>query len=223
MTIYKHYIKFLKKLEKTYGFKMIGLEKHHILPLHDGGKKDGPVVLCTAKHHTLAHYYRYLSYGQIGDRVAYKMCWSQTMTARDRSALSVEKRQRLKIIFWNADWQSEQGKKGGSISGVKGTLKQTNARQKVGLRFGLRNDMKNQSKYLKIMLTKTTIWGYKSKSGAKEVQISIPRQKTFSDLISILQSNTVDSGILINKPSFYKVIHGTRKQIYGWRLILIKL
>lgn len=56
MTIYKHDIKFLKRLENRYGLKMIGLEKHPILPLHDGGKKDGPVVLCSAKHHTLAHY-----------------------------------------------------------------------------------------------------------------------------------------------------------------------
>ena len=47
------------------------LEKHHIIPLHDGGSKKGPVVLCTAKNHTLAYFYRFLTWQQLGDKVCF--------------------------------------------------------------------------------------------------------------------------------------------------------
>jgi len=54
-TIYQSFITYLYHLEK-----------HPILFLHDGGNKN---VLCSPKNHTLAHYYRYLAYGQLGDKV----------------------------------------------------------------------------------------------------------------------------------------------------------
>lgn len=72
ITIYKQFLDYLKNEEK-YLDKSKDYEKHHILPLHDGGSKRGPVILCTAKNHTLAHYYRFLTYGQKGDYVAFTM------------------------------------------------------------------------------------------------------------------------------------------------------
>lgn len=75
--IYEQLIVYLLQLEKQSDFfhKKPILEKHHILPLHDGGKKEGSIVFCTPQNHTLAHYYRYLAYGQLGDKVAYQMRW----------------------------------------------------------------------------------------------------------------------------------------------------
>ena len=84
-TIYEQFIDYLIGLEK-HGFtpnEQKNLEKHHILPYHDGGSKEGSVVLCTSKNHTLAHYYRYLAYGQKGDLVAFTMRWNQTFGIKE--------------------------------------------------------------------------------------------------------------------------------------------
>jgi hypothetical protein len=56
-----------KKKEKNLNLNNKNLEKHHIKPLHDGGLPDGEFVICSAKKHTLAHYYRYLTFKQVGD------------------------------------------------------------------------------------------------------------------------------------------------------------
>jgi hypothetical protein len=50
--IYEQFIEYLKTKEKNLDLNNKNLEKHHILPLHTGGKKDGEVVLCTFKDHT---------------------------------------------------------------------------------------------------------------------------------------------------------------------------
>lgn len=77
--IYDQFIKYLKKEEKKLNKlnkkerQDKNLEKHHILPLHDKGKRKGPIILCTSKNHTLAHYYRYLAFKQNGDLVAFQM------------------------------------------------------------------------------------------------------------------------------------------------------
>jgi hypothetical protein len=57
-TIYDQFIHTLKSTIRNLG-KQKGLEKHPILPIHDGGLKSGETVLCTPKNHTLAHYYRF--------------------------------------------------------------------------------------------------------------------------------------------------------------------
>ena len=73
MNIYNQFIEYLEQEEKKFDLNTKNLEKHHILPLHDGGSKNGRIVLCSRENHTLAHYYRFLAYGQLGDSVAYKM------------------------------------------------------------------------------------------------------------------------------------------------------
>lgn len=95
--IYEQFIEYLKKEEKQLNLKDKNLENHHILPLHAGGLKNDPVVLCTTKNHTLAHYYRFLSYGELGDRVAYQMRTGYTMSIQERSLLGVKKMKRNKI------------------------------------------------------------------------------------------------------------------------------
>ena len=67
-------------------------------------------------------------------------------------------------------------------------------------------------------LSKETIWIYKNTQITLEK--TIKPQKSVSDLIDILQSYTPT---IIKKASFYKVIHGTRPQMYGWQLFFIKL
>lgn len=122
MTIYEQFIEHLKNEEKQLDLNEKNLEKHHSLPLHDGGSQNGPTVFCSSQKHTLAHYYSLLAYGQLGDFVAYKMRWNQTVSLSKRSQLAVEKNRQLKNTFWNSKWQSMQGQKGGKKSGRKNAL-----------------------------------------------------------------------------------------------------
>ena len=243
-TIYEQFIEHLKNEEKKLDLNDKNLEKHHILPLHDGGQKNEPVVLCSSKNHTYAHYYRYLSYGQRGDFVAFTMRWNQKIGVRQRSQLAVEKNKQRKNLFWNSEWQSIQGqkssekakknkelfyskkwqthyaKKGGSIGGSRNTLIQKKARisvgKKIGLKYGVQNGLKRQSFNLKKILSKTTIWVYQSEQCY--FTIKVPPQTSVSSLVDLLQ---VYTPVTIRKGSFYKVVHGTRPQM--WSLFFIEL
>ena len=50
------------------------------------------------------------------------MRWNQKIGIKERSILAVEKNKKLGNTFWNSEWQSIQGKKGGKISGQKNAL-----------------------------------------------------------------------------------------------------
>lgn len=131
MDIYEQFIAHLLELEKHLLLEPDSdIEKHHILPFHDGGLKLSSTVYCSSTNHTLAHYYRYLAYGQKKDLVAFIMRRNQKIGIKERVALSIQKNQQL---GQNANWQSEQGKKEGRIGGLKKSLKQQAPRSRVGL------------------------------------------------------------------------------------------
>ena len=137
MSIYEQFIAHLLELEKVLLLEPSSdIEKHPILPFHVIYTKLSSTVYCILKNHTLAHYYRYLAYGQKGDLVAFTMPWNQKNGIKECVALSLQKNQQLQNKFWNANWQSEQGKKGGRIGGLKNNLKQQAARSRVGLTAG---------------------------------------------------------------------------------------
>jgi len=193
LNIYQQYVIYLQFLEQN-GFSSEQknfLEKHHILPLHGGGKKEGPIVLCTVHNHTLAHYYRYLAYGQLGDKVAYQMRWNQKLGFTHRGLLSAKINKQRGNLFWNSEWQREQGKKGGKNKkgGSQNTKKQRLARSKVGNTYGFgsenpkkfffrskgglknskkqkrgrsKSGLKSQSEVLRYALSKIIIWEYKT-------------------------------------------------------------
>lgn len=97
--IYDQFIDYLKKEETKLNKNDKNLEKHHILPLHDGGSKNGVVLLCNQKNHTLAHYYRYLAFKQKGDYIAFTMRWNQKIGLQERSSLGIQKMKQNKISF----------------------------------------------------------------------------------------------------------------------------
>lgn len=163
--IYDAFIEYLKSIEMMGLDSKESIEKHHILPKHAGGTSAGETVLCSAKNHTLAHFYRFLVYRQIGDWVCYCMRKNQKTTGQERIQLSIEKKKKqLCIGCWDPEWQRKQGKKGGQIGGSKKSLKQFAARSKVGLCFGSQNGKKNQSIFLKKILSKKTTWLYKKEN-----------------------------------------------------------
>ena len=125
--IYTQYIGYLKTEEKKTKDKNLDLEKHHIIPLHDGGKKDGEIVLYPDSIHlplsllsfgSKGHYYRYLAYSQKGDMVAFSMRWNQKLGLNQRALLAIEQNKKRKNLFWDPNWQRKQGKKGGKKGGL---------------------------------------------------------------------------------------------------------
>lgn len=69
--LYEFFIDLLKaKANKGFPEKTC-LQKHYIFPKHDGGSKDGEVVVCTIRNHARTHFIRYKVYGQFYDRMAY--------------------------------------------------------------------------------------------------------------------------------------------------------
>ena len=94
-----------------------------------------------------------------GNLVAFTMRWNQKIGSTERSLLAVEKNKKLKNLFWNQEWQSDQGKKPsinqkkhkrlfydtnwqrkqGKKGGLKKTKKRKKARKKVGNQLGLKH------------------------------------------------------------------------------------
>lgn len=218
--IYEQFIFYLQTKENTL-LPTISYEKHHILPLHDGGQKNGPVVVCTPKNHTLAHYYHYLAYGQKGDFVAFTMRWNQKIGVNERVQLAVEKNKQLNNTFWNSEWQSIQGKKGGLKGGLKNSIKQKKARQTTGKKYGPKTGKTNASENLKYMLSKEITWIYSTKKDQKLQKLTIKPQPSLANVIAIL--NQYGAQKIKNPTSFYKLVHGKRKKLYGWSIFFVKL
>ena len=60
--------------------------------------------------------------------------------------MSVEVNRKLKNKFWNFEWQSIQGRKGGIKGGRVNSIKQFKARQQVGFRYGFGLNTENHKK-----------------------------------------------------------------------------
>jgi hypothetical protein len=225
--IYEQFINYLKEEEKKLSLKNNHLEKHHILPLHTGGKKDGQIVLCTSKNHTLAHYYRYLVYKERGYKVAYIMRWNQKIGNKERALLAVEKNKKLKNLFWNSQWQSNQGKKGGQISGQKNSLlyRQGYIMKETIKRFTywefIYNNQDDKIKFLnnKKLIKANNISIHESNN--KFVILKIEPQITYTKLTSIL--NNTNLCPIKDVSSFAKIARGQQKKYYNWQLVAIEI
>jgi Arc/MetJ family transcription regulator len=128
-TIYEQFISYLKEKEKNIsGY----VEKHRIIPGHSGGKYiDNNIVLVSFPEHCLAHFYRYLAYGNSIDLYAYHKMVGDTVEARiSRSKSGGEAAKNIKVgcfkdykcredtlinpgrsAYYNKDIQSSNGKK----------------------------------------------------------------------------------------------------------------
>ena len=226
-TIYEQFIEYLKQEEKKLNLQNNNLEKHHIKPLHDGGLKSGEVVICTAKNHTLAHYYRYLTFKQVGDLVAFKMRWNQTIRTQERALLGVEQHKKSKKLFWDPKWQSVQGKKGGKISGQKngllyrqGYIMKETIRRYTYWQFTYLNQYDN-IKFLdnKKLIEKNGIFIIESNN--KFVILKLKPQIIFTKLTCSL--NSINLCSIKDVSSFAKIARGQRKTYYNWELIGIEI
>jgi hypothetical protein len=89
----------------------------------------------------------------------------------------------------------------------------------MGLTHGGKNGLKRPTPILKQMLSKTTVWFYKDQHTS--FYCVVTPQQSFANLVVLLQKITPKCHLRVS--SFYKIIHGTRKQMYGWRLKKIVL
>jgi hypothetical protein len=112
---------FLQKHPEEIYPKGIHLQKHHIIPRFESGTDSNEnFVRLSPKDHTLAHFYRYRIYFQLGYKVAYEMRRNQTNEVnllREKVAAATNKIN--KRLFWDVLWQSKQGEKGGKKRGKK--------------------------------------------------------------------------------------------------------
>lgn len=232
-TIYEQFIEYLKEEEKNLNLVNDNIEKHHIIPSHVNvnvsvsGKKTGPIVRCSAKNHTLAHYYRYLSYGDKGDFVAFTMRQNQTIGTKERALLGVEQHKKSKKLFWDPKWQSVQGKKGGKLSGQKnallyrqGYIMKETIRRYTYWQFTYINES-DKTKFLdnKKLIENNDIFIIESNN--KFVILKVKPQITFTKLTFIL--NSINLRSIKDVSSFAKIARGQRKTYYNWELIGIEI
>jgi hypothetical protein len=207
MTIYEQFIEYCKS--ETFDSECY--EKHHIVPKHSGGTNDKENLIYLPPHiHTLSHYYRWLAFQEIGDKVAYEMRWNQDIeSVKLRSQLAVETNKEKGNLFWNSEWQREQGLKGGTKGGSANTQNQFIARQKVGKTYGKQVGLSRQKSDLVEILKHSTTW--KHKTGKTVI---LPPQESVTKLCEELQD--IEYFDTPNKSLIGKLLRGEKKQLYGW-------
>lgn len=207
MTIYEQFIEYCK----SENFDSECYEKHHIVPKHSGGTDDKENLIYLPPHiHTLSHYYRWLTFQEIGDKVAYEMRWNQDIESMKlRSQLAVETNKQKGNTFWNSEWQREQGLKGGTKGGSANTQNQFIARQKVGKTYGKQVGLSRQKNDLVEMLKHSTTW--KHRTGKTVI---LPPQESVTKLCEELQD--IEYFDTPNKSLIGKLLRGEKKQLYGW-------
>ncbi len=112
--IYTQYISYLQT--KIYNLNE-KLEKHRIIPGHRNGKYEpSNVIMLTFEDHTLAYFYRYLTYKHKGDLIAFRFMRNQTKEGRLLLAsyagkiagiVTNQKNKLNKKFFYNSEWQKK--------------------------------------------------------------------------------------------------------------------
>jgi hypothetical protein len=231
---YENYIQKLKNEEKTkkdFPRKLlVGVEKHHIIPRFDSGTNDpSNLVLVSIKEHVIAHWLRWKVLEKPQDYAAFLFRIGDTEEAIAQRNLAIKlAREQDKIegrFMYDPEWQREMGKRGGALGGSAATEKQYQARQKVGLEYGRKTGIKNQSADLYEFLAKYSIWAHSAiaqitprvKDRGEELYCLIEPKLAFIDIVNSLNQFVPDS--IKSSSSFYKLVKKERNQMYGWRIV----
>lgn len=141
--------------------------------------------------------------------------------------LGVKKNKTLKNTFWDPEWQSIQGEKGGKVSGQKNALlyRQGNIMKETIKRFTYweftYNNQDDKNKFLnnKQLIKKSSICIHEYNN--EFVVLIVEPQITFTKLTSIL--NKTNLCLIKDVSSFAKIAKGQRKKYYNWQLIAIEI
>jgi len=114
--IYEQFRKYVSQLEYPVGTMV---EYHHEPPHHTGRSSDSSEmnIIASLEHHALLHYYRWLSYGEIQDKISWLWRRGQDEEARKiMNKKSIETRKEKSIGFFDSRFQSEMGSRGAKVS-----------------------------------------------------------------------------------------------------------
>jgi 5-methylcytosine-specific restriction endonuclease McrA len=201
-------------------FELVGtsvnLEKHHIIPrFAGGGNETDNIVLLTPEDHVIAHFLRYLEYGNSEDAsvVLFRSGYDEE-ARRVLQEKALKKMKEEKKGRWDSEAQRQRGQKGGHLGGSANTQAQRDARQRGGKKFGQQTGRSNQSDALKEILGYTLVWVHSDQPN--EIFYTNPSTSA-KEIIDQLEN--LIPGKITNQTSFYKVLHGERKKMYGWQLV----
>lgn len=101
-------------------------EIHHIIPRHEGGS-DNPtnLVRLIYNDHTIAHYIRWIQYGNENDKIAYQVMSGQSVDLRKERArlgglaggpVAQQKHKKRGVGWFDPQGQSNRGKKGAAVN-----------------------------------------------------------------------------------------------------------
>jgi hypothetical protein len=225
----------------------VPIEKHHIIPKHQGGNNDpSNLILLSVKDHITAHWLLWKLFDSKPDKLAYIFRVStpaeRQEIQREANAAYIEKCRQQGIGRFDPQLQSERGKKGGQKGGLAGTVAQFEARQKVGKTFGPQVGIRRQSPKLIAFLANYSIWEFKgcktgdgvyhSKGKKAKKQICPPGmteenfyvlvgpKETFKLMMETLELFAPGSIAMDSVSSMHKLISTAleKKRIYGWSL-----
>jgi hypothetical protein len=137
----------------------------------------------------------------------------------------VEYNKQNQTTFWDPQFQSEQGKKGGKKGGSAKTQLQQEARSKVGIKWGPIVGVSNQSDHLKEVLSHVMVFSHE-----EGVEVVVPVCKTAAAVFDYVHNEMVALGKehlfskeLVKKAKgggpMYGLIRGKKKKIHGWSII----
>ncbi len=231
---YDYYIHMLKKQrlsEQPDSSKELLYERHHIIPRFEKiNSTETPenLVKVTVKEHVIAHWLRYKVFNKPQDLCAYLFRVGDTINSiMKRNELVSQAREKDRIekrYFFNSDFQTEMGKRGGP--GSAGSDAQFLARQKVGLEYGRKTGIKNQNETLKKFVANWSIWAFSEnafstsrvKDRGKELHVLISPKKSFVEVFQALKTFVPFSLEGKNPAPMHKLVYNERKNMFGWRI-----
>lgn len=203
----------------------VGVEKHHITPKFDGGSEDKKnLVYLTVKDHVFAHWLRWKVLNKTGDLIAYTFRVGDTdaKLAAQRQAV-IEARERDKVEnkgFYNSDFQTEMGLRGGYRGGSANTEEQFLARQNVGRLYGRVTGRMNQGSRLRDFLSRYSLWAFQpDRRKPDERFYLLSPEETFTDMAGELNKLEPNSINMLAVATMHSLVYGTRKRKYGWRIV----
>jgi len=106
-------------------------EMHHVVPKFQGGSNDSSnLVLLTFEDHAVAHYIRWVTYGNPADEIAWNVMSGQCEDIRRERAklggkiggkIAQEQHKKNNVGWFNSEGQKERGIKGAAVNRAQGT------------------------------------------------------------------------------------------------------
>lgn len=221
------YMNFIErmKLKKPQG----NTEKHHIIPLHNGGL-DIPqnLIALEVRDHIAAHLILFLEFGNNGDKSAYILRKASSHVDLKTQGQRVAAINRLNQTGWfNSEVQRNNGRRGGVKGGSKNSQAQFEARSKVGKKYGQSVGVSNQSDALLSTINSTLVFQHKDAPGNL---FSVPPQISAYACAIALNEKCESMGrpdIMLDLAKvkkggpWYALLKRKKTTIYGWSIIQI--